>query len=322
MKNIEYPTYFDENYLYSEEVYYSKFDRQLSLVLEHAKALYTPEKLLRDILNRLKTENQFLCYNIEDIRKYSNEKTNKDFTRAINSNLISANYKIYVLYFDPINDIDKLNWTPKYQIHDKFIETPLCPVYRFYNKKVSIIVLNNKIIKLSDWINAEVQLDHELNHLFSILSEEEIPNDINEELQEECKLWFLKNNICIPEEINSNDFSLHMFNKSEFYSMTANVCNILSLYFKDKTNIELFNYFNNVILTDKFLLSEEFSKFEEPIRGAIIFAFICKKYSPERWFIVLSSIKKQLDIDKLNSIKYYIKIGMIKLKEFFNIFKK
>lgn len=318
----KYPTFFDENHLYVHQSYFNKFDNTLSLILQHAKALYTPEKLLKDILNKLRSFNQFLCYDIDQIKKFGDYKSNANFTTAINSNLISKNYKIYVLYFDPINDIQNLNWDPKYQIYEKFSQNCFCPAYRFYNSNVSIIVLNKKVISLSDWLNAELQLDHQLNHLFSVLSGDEIPEDINEEVQKECIKWFQSNKLIYDYELLSNDFSIHMFSKYEFYSMTANICNVLSLYFCNKNNIELFNYFNNTILTQNYLKSNEFKKFNEPIRGAIIFAYICKKYSPERWRIVLSSIKKQLDIENLNNLELYLKLSVEKIKNFFNIFKK
>lgn len=51
------PTYFDENHLYIHQCYFNKFDNTLSLILQHAKALYTPEKLLKDILNKLRSFN-------------------------------------------------------------------------------------------------------------------------------------------------------------------------------------------------------------------------------------------------------------------------
>lgn len=48
-------------------------------------------------------------------------------------------------------------------------------------------------------------------------------------------------------------------------------------------------------------------KLEEPIRGVLIFTFICKKYAPERWNRVMKVVVVQLNLNKMNnSIKKFL----------------
>ena len=107
------------------------------------------------------------------------------------------------------------------------------------------------------------------------------------------------------------DYAEHMFGKSEFYEMTADLCNVLSLYFKEKDSAKLFRKLESM-LTDSFINSKEFKKLEEPIRGSILFAYTCKRFSPRKWKIVLAKVKEQLN---LTGISGSIKIFANKIKE-------
>lgn len=53
------------------------------------------------------------------------------------------------------------------------------------------------------------------------------------------------------------------------------------------------------MLTDEFIQSNEFKTLKEPIQGSIIFAFICKKYSSERWNRTIKAVKSQLNLTRI-----------------------
>jgi hypothetical protein len=110
-----------------------------------------------------------------------------------------------------------------------------------------------------------------------------------------------------------------MFNSTEFYEMLANLCNVISLYFPDKSNVDKYKEIMNM-LTHEYIISDEFKELNEPVQGAIIFGYICKKYSPDRWNRAIKAIKTQLE---LNDVKNSLKILINKLKENLKImFKK
>lgn len=73
------------------------------------------------------------------------------------------------------------------------------------------------------------------------------------------------------------------------------------------------------MLNESFIKSDEFKKIEEPIRGAIIFAFICKKYAPDRWNRVVKAINVQLNTNYTFSS---FKLSLIKIKQFITNFIK
>jgi hypothetical protein len=53
------------------------------------------------------------------------------------------------------------------------------------------------------------------------------------------------------------------------------------------------------MLTDDYLKSDEFKNLEEPVQSAIIFAYICKKYSKDRWNRTIKAVKTQLDLTRI-----------------------
>ena len=74
----------------------------------------------------------------------------------------------------------------------------------------------------------ELQLDHELNHLFSSISKNAPKISINNEAVNICIQYLLENNVISRSELESYDFNIHMFNDEEFYEMLSNLCNVLS----------------------------------------------------------------------------------------------
>lgn len=275
-----------------------------SIIFEHAKDLYTPKDLLEYIKNKLKYEQSLVYLSGDKLLNFLNKEEKEKFIEFYGND-----YQLYILYCNPIIDMDKFSWKFKNQISNYFKTNKFKPAARFYDKKLSIIVLNSKIININDNENEiELQLDHELNHIFEKLYKEEI-EDINKEAQNEIIDWFNKNSIISLEELISDDFSIHMFNSSEFIEMTANLCNVLSLFLNEEDKINLIKKMNEMV-SEKYLKSNEFKKLDEPIRGSIIFAFICKKYSPKRWNRVLKAIYEQLD---LNNLKGKLKIFFLNI---------
>lgn len=114
----------------------------------------------------------------------------------------------------------------------------MCPAVRFFRENLSIIVLNSKVIKLNDNGNElELQLDHELNHIFDKLSDKQFDN-INEKVQLDIIKYFTEYKI-LSYDLNA-DFNIHMFNSSEFYEMLSNLCNVLTFYFPDYSEIQIY----------------------------------------------------------------------------------
>ena len=210
--------------------------------------------------------------------------------------MYGKDYEVYILYCDPINEIHNFTWKYKNNIYQFFKQNPYCPASRFYRQNLSIIVLNSNIIKLNDNGNElQLQLDHELNHIFDKLSDKQFEN-INQKIQIEIINFFKENNI-LNYELNQ-DFSIHMFNSSEFYEMLSNLCNVLSLYFSEYSEFQLYHKLMQM-LTDNYLKSDEFKNLEEPVQSAIIFAYICKKYSKDRWNRTIKAVKTQLDLTRI-----------------------
>lgn len=87
--------------------------------------------------------------------------------------------------------------------------------------------------------------------------------------------------------------------------------------------IDLQRYDNDYFIINNDILNEEI--LEEPIRGALIFAFICKKYDPERWNRVMKAVVVQLNLSKtnnsikkfLNDLKYIFNKFLAKMKRRF-----
>lgn len=271
------------------------------LLLEHAVDLFTPKELLQNIKNKLRTETSLVYLTSNDILQYLDDKYNKKQFEKI----YGKKYQLYVLYCNPINDIHKFTWNEKQSISNFFKQNPNCPAARFYDNKLSIIVLNSKIISLNDNGNElELQLDHELNHIFDKLSNKQY-KDINRIVQNKIIKYFKENNI-LDYDVENADFSIHMFNSSEFYEMLANLCNVISLYFNESDNIQLYQKLMNM-LNHEYITSNEFKQLLEPIQGAIIFAYICKKYSPDRWNRTIKAVKSQLQLtDIKSSLKLFI----------------
>ena len=226
-------------------------------------------------------------------------------------------YKIYILYFDPIDEIKYLYNCPEKQIIKQYFENNSdVPAARFEFITKSIIVVNSKIVKNDKRL--EQSLDHELNHVFEPFfndCKDEIEDLPSDKIQIYIERYFIDRlGIKISNMNEFKDYAEHMFGKSEFYEMTADLCNVLSLYFKEKDSVKLFRKLESM-LTDSFINSEEFKKLEEPIRGSILFAYACKRFSPNKWKIVLTKVKEQLN---LTGISGSIKILANKIKENFN----
>ena len=302
----------------------SKFQKIYNHILvEHAIDLFTPKSLLEDAVVKLSQKASLIHYSLDDLKQHC-DKQNKDFDVAITNKKLSKDFSLYILYCDPINDISKLNWKYSKQIYLDFKKTPYCPAKRFFASNINIIVLNNRVIDSTDLKQMELQLDHELNHLFSSISKNAPKISINNKAINICIQYLLENNIISRSELESYDFNIHMFNDEEFYEMLSNLCNVLSLYFNEKDNNVVLKRFMEMT-SENFIKSNEFKKLEEPIRGALIFAFICKKYAPERWNRVMKAVVVQLNLNKtnnsikkfLNDLKYNFSKFLAKMKRRF-----
>lgn len=300
------PTYINDEYLLTEVGHFKRFDQEiLNIISEHVKDLYTPINLLHKILELITYKTPFVKFSLNEIKSYCDIDTNNKIDIAIKDNIITSNYMLYVLYCNPVKDLLKLNWSVANQIFEDYTITPDCPAKNYYNSKCAIIILNSKRISRSAEYEFELELDHELNHIFKRIRQEEDIENINKNLANEIKQYLLNNNILDKNYFKGSDFDIHMFSNIEFYEMTANVCNVLSLYFNETNDIKLFNKFDNM-LTENYLKSNEFKQLPETVKGAIIFAFICKKYDNNRWLYVLSCIRGQLNLKGLiGSVKYY-----------------
>ena len=290
----------------------SKFNECFNLIMEHATGLFTPGSLLYEIKSKLK-DTQFIEISYNELCSHLSIKSHKNFKNACQK--LPKNYKIYILYFDPIKEIKYLHECPEKQIiYNEFIRNEFLPAARFAFKLKSIIVINSKVVK--DENRLEQALDHELNHVF-----EPFLNDDNDSIDEDkisskIELYIEKYlidelGIKISSKEEFKDYAEHMFSRNEFYEMTADLCNVLSLYFDEKNSVKLFQKFENM-LTESYINSNNFKQLEEPIKGSILFAYTCKRFLPKRWKIVLSKVKEQLN---LNSLSGSVKLFINKIKE-------
>ena len=125
-------TFDDSNRLFvGNSFQLNKFDSTYDfLFLEHATDLFTPKQLLIDIRETLKTKSSLVYFSGSQLLKYlENNQTKTFFNKFFNKNesvkkfkeLYGTNYQLYVLYCDPINDIDKFSWQSKKQIQKYFL---------------------------------------------------------------------------------------------------------------------------------------------------------------------------------------------------------
>lgn len=290
----------------------SKFDKTYNFIIsEYAKDLYSPESLLKQIVQDLKTHKQYFEITTNDIK---NSSLNKQIKQTY-LNTVSKHYLIYVLYFDPIKEIHKLNWPFTKKIHEYFITNPNSPAATFFCTKSCIITLNSRVIDIFDSDTVELHLDHELNHIFGKFTKDfEKYQSLDSTTISKIKQYMLTNKIVDYNEIITDDFSMHMYSQIEFISMLSNICNIISIKFDEKDKTKVLKKFTEMT-SESFIKSDSFQQLNEPLRGSLLFAFICRKFHPNRWNRVIIAVKEQLN---LNNLSGSIKIFLNKLKEIFN----
>ena len=84
---------------------------------------------------------------------------------------------------------------------------------------------------------------------------------MNEKIQNEIYDYFQKFQI-LEYDIQNSDFSIHMFNSTEFYEMLANLCNVISLYFPNKSNVDKYKEIMDM-LTHEYIISDEFKELND-----------------------------------------------------------
>lgn len=296
---------------------HTKFNEKFNLIMEHAIGLFTPGSLLFYIKNKIK-DTQFIKLNYDELCKHLSIESHKNFKNAVLK--LPKTYNLYILFFDPINEIKYLvECSEKHLIYNEFLKNKALPAARFAFTTKSIIVINSRVCK--DDKRFEQLLDHELNHVFKPFlnkNKNELDDLTTSKIDKFIESHFIDDlGISISSVDEFKDYAEHMFGKSEFYEMTADLCNILSLYFNETNPIKLFQKFESM-LTKDFINSDQFKSLEEPIKGSLIFAYTCKKFSPKRWKIVIKKVKEQLN---LNNLSGSIKIFLNKLKENFKRIK-
>lgn len=298
----------------------TSFIELYNLIMEHATGLFTPATLLKLIMNKLH-EYPEVVLTKQELLRYSNCDSYKYFNDIINSLKFQDNYELHILHIYPLEEAQYLNAKYRRAIYNYFydLKNEMPPAATFDFGKFDVIIINAEKVprNYKNSYKLETYLDHELNHLFepNVNKTKKYPS-----FEDHVKLSILKEindkyhlNINVDDITSAelNDYLTHMFSTSEFYEMTADLCNVLSLYFKEKDSAKLFNKLESM-LTSTFLNSNEFKQLEEPIKGSILFAYICKNYSKDRWKIVLAKVKEQLN---LTGISGSIKIFISKLKE-------
>lgn len=107
----------DENLKFSIEkgidwhprLHHSKFYKIYDkIILEYATGLFTPKKLLQMLSDKLVLSNPVIVLNLEQIKKYCDNKSNKLFIEAITNKKLHSNFHLYVLYLNPTKDLNKL----------------------------------------------------------------------------------------------------------------------------------------------------------------------------------------------------------------------
>lgn len=240
------------------------FNELYSLIMEHATGLFTPATLLKFIMNKL-YEYPEVVLTKQDILKYSNCDSYKHFNDIINSEKFNNNYELHILHIYPLKEAQYINAKYRRAIYNYFysLKNEMPPAATFDFGKFDVIVINAEKVhrNYANSYKLETYLDHELNHLFepNVDKTKQYPSfkervklSILKEINDKYHLDINVNDITSAE---LNDYLTHMFSTSEFYEMISDLCNVLSLYFKEKNSIKLFNKLESM-LNDSFLNSK------------------------------------------------------------------
>lgn len=272
-----------------------------SLIYQWAKNLFTPQKLLNDLLYKISYLKNNMSWCLEYRLEQLNTLINKEYQY----------YQKYKQYFKNSNNISirigyifQNSYQPLLQFYTKETVNQFYNVLTiknlksvcFYgpdwNTRGCLILLNGNLIDLTNKQELEQLLDHQLNHYFSNLEGNSI--SINKNIKPS-KL-FEKIAIKCGYDIQSEDFKQHILNNSEFNSMCADVCNILQ-----NNNISYYTWLD--LTTNQFLSSEKYLKLNVDLQNILLFSFACRLLDKEKWKILKQHVYIQLDKSKLNIVK-------------------
>ena len=107
MNNLKQTLFFTDDRLFIGNVYVNqKFDKLYNfLLLEHAIDLFTPKTLLLNIKRKLREETSLVYLTGLDILTHLDKNTRKKFKK-----FYGETYQLYVLYCDPLKDIERFTW--------------------------------------------------------------------------------------------------------------------------------------------------------------------------------------------------------------------
>lgn len=323
---------------------YQKRIKQSNILLEFAPNLFTPKSFMDKVKEEINNSwNEPLYYTLNDIIKISNNQlknkekfnnylkkiqdTNKDFVLIVL--FVKCQQNFLRLILSKIDTI--INKKKQEDIINYFLQNKNCKGCTFSNFPIIkndpiIIVLNENLINSQQIF--QIVLNHQLEHYF-----DEHCNENQQNLQQKFNnssnlsddvIKFINNTqynklfeLCkkigyLKTKFQLFDLIQHMFLNNEFYPMCSDLSNSFMYYFQQKQfkNFSIKDRVNFILskCNQQFLLSENFKNLPSYICDSLLFLYICKNISQQKFNICLETLTAQFKENVKNqNIFIYLK---------------
>ena len=287
----------------------------LNLINQWSKTLFTPEPLLRKIINDFShiIEYGTVVYNYKQILNIVNKINYQQYYSNFYNTISKCpnQFKIIITYLDNKNK-------DEYQYCLKNIQTP--QYINYYFKEFSstnnialsftnptdpeygcLIILNRNVIDKSDYNEMEYHLDHQLNHYFSTLTtQDDNIQDISfKSIPFKLKKLAYDVGFDLKDDNMCKDFAFHVLSKNEFIEMLSDTINSIKLYFN--SNNKYYDWLK--LINHSFIQSKQYQQLDYHLQNSIIFCYFNKVLDDYRWNIIKDHIREQLNNPKRNIIK-------------------
>lgn len=304
-----------------EEIYLQILNEEVS------PTTFTPIELLSDIRDRcFYSHGVVIYYTIEELKDFSDDKNKPLFSLMLHKMKYNDDYAMLIIYFTSMDQLEPLMTTVGYaHPHMHYPQFSLNKVYTalktFFKDSFKtgchfnsidtnpelgcVIALNGKNIHSNR--EFERELDHELNHYFEQMNIHynlaDYPDNIvdikNEKILNKLEEFYHDEFRQKPSYIA--DLKTHLFNYNEFRSMSANVFHNILKY--NETHLKQLQF--SEFLGD--IANCNYIKYKEVyLQETILFCWICKQISADRWSILTEGIKEAISIKKNIFQKFWI----------------
>jgi hypothetical protein len=287
------------------------------LTEETSPTTFTPIELLDDIRKKcFFSTGEYIVYSANELLSFCDDINKPLFSKLVKRLKHKGDYSLIVVYFKDIAHIHEIFSTVGYlnpfqafkQFSMEKVETQLINFFKQSNKAGAnfnsidvcpelgcVIALNGSLIKTNR--DFEKQLDHELNHYFEKLQLKfNKINSIqtatpNEKVLNEISKFY---GIDVSKKSSFlTDLKYHLFDESEFRSMSANVFHDILNY--NETHLKQLNF--HEFMTD--VNNCNYGKYSDiSLQESILFAWICKQLSENRFSIIVEGILAAIKIKK------------------------